>query len=216
MRRQTRPLAVMGAVAALVLGIAGCTATTDAPAGEPATTASAPATTLTAPPPDSVSDAVEAAAPPAGTDAAIAWEALMGPDGEYHAAASYAAVIDAFGDVEPYASIQAAEERHSEALIRQLERLGVEVPLNPYLGELAAPADLEAAALAWAEGEVANIEMYDRLLAETDDASLIRVLTNLRDASADVHLPAFEAAAANSGTLTAEQMSAFMPGRQSR
>lgn len=56
--------------------------------------------------------------------------------------------------------------------------------------------------------------MYDRLLTETSDSSLIRVLTNLRNASADSHLPAFEAAAANGGTLTAEQMSQFHIGRQ--
>lgn len=137
----------------------------------------------------------------------------MGPDGEFAASASYLAVIEKFGEVEPYVSIQAAEERHSDALVRQLTRLGVETPENPYIGKIAAPDNLEAAAMAWAEGEVANIEMYDRLLAQTDDASLIRVLTNLRNASADSHLPAFEAAAANGGTLTPEQMASYQLGR---
>ena len=46
----------------------------------------------------------------------------MGPDGEYAAAASYTAVLDAFGQVEPYATIQAAEQRHIDALTRQLQR----------------------------------------------------------------------------------------------
>jgi len=106
----------------------------------------------------------------------IVLEALMGPDGEYAAAASYLAVLE-------------------------LERLGVEVPENPYLGQIAAPEDLESAARAWAEGEVANVELYDALLAQTDDAQLSKVLNNLRSASLDSHLPAFEAAAANGGTL---------------
>jgi hypothetical protein len=127
--------------------------------------------------------------------------ALMGPEGEYAAAASYLAVLDAYGDVEPYATIYSAELRHADALIRQLERLGVEVPENPYLGQIQAPADLETAALAWAEGEVLNIELYDYLLTMTDDAQLTKVLNNLRSASLDSHLPAFEAAADNGGTL---------------
>lgn len=145
--------------------------------------------------------------PEAGTDAAVAWEALMGPDGEYAAAASYSAVIDSFGQVQPYVDIKAAEERHIDALIRQLNRLGVQAPPNPYLGKLAAPADLGSAAQAWATGEVLNVEMYDQLLTQTSDASLVRVLENLRRASQESHLPLFELAAANGGTLTPEQMS---------
>jgi hypothetical protein len=144
--------------------------------------------------------------PDAGTDAGIAWFALMSSDGEYAAAASYQAVIDAFGPVEPYVTIKEGEERHIEALIRQLERLGVEAPSNPYLGIIEAPADLETAARAWAEGEILNVKMYDELLAQTDNTNLVRVLTNLRRASLESHLPLFEAAAENGGVLTLEQM----------
>lgn len=127
--------------------------------------------------------------------------ALMGPDGEYAAAASYLAVLEEYGQVEPYATIYEAELRHADALIRQLERLGAEVPENPYLGQIAAPADLQSAAEAWAEGEVLNVELYDYLLTMTEDEQLIKVLNNLRSASLDSHLPAFEAAAENGGTL---------------
>ncbi len=131
----------------------------------------------------------------------------MGPDGEYAAAASYAAVIDAFGEVEPYVTIKAAEERHAQALTRQLDRAGVQVPPNPFLGNLAAPADLASAAGAWADGEVANVAMYDRLLSQSaSDPQLTRVLTNLRRASLEQHLPLFRAAADNGGTLTPDQM----------
>jgi hypothetical protein len=130
----------------------------------------------------------------------------MSSDGEYAAAASYQAVIDAFGPVEPYVTIKEGEERHIDALIRQLERLGVEAPSNPYLGIIEAPADLETAARAWAEGEILNVEMYDELLAQTGNTNLVRVLTNLRRASLESHLPLFEAAAENGGVLTLEQM----------
>ena len=135
------------------------------------------------------------------TSEEIVLAALMGPDGEYAAAASYLAVLEEYGDVEPYATIYEAELRHANALIRQLERLGAEVPVNPYEGNIEAPADLETAALAWAEGEILNIELYDYLLTQTDDSQLTRVLNNLRSASLDSHLPAFEEAAANGGTL---------------
>lgn len=146
------------------------------------------------------STSVATAAEPMSSEEIIL-AALMGPDGEYAAAASYLAVLEEFGDVEPYATIYEAELRHANALIRQLERLGVEVPENPYEGNIEAPADLETAALAWAEGEILNIELYDYLLTQTDDSQLTRVLNNLRSASLDSHLPAFEEAAANGGTL---------------
>jgi hypothetical protein len=135
------------------------------------------------------------------SDEEIILSALMGPDGEYAALASYQAVLDEYGQVEPYATILAAESRHADALIRQLERLGVEVPENPYLGQIEAPADLQTAAEAWAEGEILNVELYDYLLTQTDDSQLTKVLNNLRSASLDSHLPAFQEAAENGGTL---------------
>ncbi len=134
----------------------------------------------------------------------------MAPDGEYASVAAYAAVIEKFGPVEPYLSIKQAEERHITALTRQLQRLGVTVPANPWLGAIPAPADLASAARAWAEGEVANVALYDRLLAAvTGDTALTRVFTNLRRASLEAHLPLFEAAADNGGTLTRDQMTAL-------
>ena len=203
-------LGTMATVAALT--IAGCSSTvTDqesAVSEDPSvvtetSTATPEETEVTAEPTDEASqveaeDSVEAASM---TDVEIVLAALMGPEGEYAAAASYLAVLDEYGQVEPYATIYEAELRHADALIRQLERLGVEVPENPYLGEIAAPADLQTAAEAWAEGEVLNVELYDYLLGMTDDAQLTKVLENLRAASLDSHLPAFEAAAENGGTL---------------
>jgi len=140
------------------------------------------------------------------TDTEIIMAALMGPDGEYAAAASYQAVLNEYGMVEPYATIYQAELRHIDALIRQLEKAGVDVPANPYTGKIKAPGDLTTAAEAWAEGEILNVELYDDLIARTTNENLLKVLGNLRSASLDSHLPAFELAAENGGTLTAEQM----------
>jgi hypothetical protein len=143
------------------------------------------------------------------TDTEIVLAALMGPEGEYAAAASYEAVLDKYGQVEPYATIYQAELRHIDALIRQLQKLGEPVPSNPYTGKITAPKDLTTAAEAWAEGEILNVELYDDLIAKTDNANLLRVLNNLRRASLESHLPAFELAAENGGTLTPDQMSRY-------
>ena len=145
-------------------------------------------------------------APAAGSNVDLVMQALTGPEGEYAAVAAYAAVIERFGPVEPYVSIKAAEERHVQALARQLERAGVVAPPNPYLGAIPAPDDLALAAQAWADGEVANVAMYDGLLSQTSDPTLTRVLSNLRRASLDQHLPMFQDAAANGGSLTPDQM----------
>jgi hypothetical protein len=133
----------------------------------------------------------------------------MDEEGEYAAYAMYSAVIDKYGLVEPYVTIREAEGRHIQALIRQLSRFGIEVPENPYLGNVLAPDDLKTAAEAWAVGEIANVELYDELLAQTTDSNLIRVFNNLRASSNDQHLPLFTAAAENDGVLSTTQMQDF-------
>ncbi|GAA3172984.1 hypothetical protein GCM10010531_28150 [Blastococcus jejuensis] len=201
-----------GVAALAVALLAGCSGTSpdDGDAVGTATATSSSAAGEETPEPSDGSGVPSAEVPAevsAVPGATAAWSALMGPDGEYAAYAAYTAVIDEFGQVEPYVSIREAEARHAEALIRQLDRLGVEVPENPYLGQIAAPAALQTAAAAWADGEVANVALYDELLAQvTDDAALTRVFTNLRRASEEMHLPAFSAAADNGGVLTSEQM----------
>lgn len=192
-------------VAAGVLGVGACSSSPGSPSGDTSpAVGSSPASSGSAGP---TAPAVASPSPPVDPTARAAWDALMGPDGEYAAAASYQAVIDRYGPVEPYISIKAGEERHIEALVRQLGRFDTTAPANPYLGKIAAPTDLTSAAKAWADGEVANVAMYDELLiAAKNDPGLTRVFTNLRRASQEMHLPAFKAAADNGGQLTADQM----------
>jgi len=134
-------------------------------------------------------------------------DALTGPEGEYAAYASYAAVLETYGDVEPYATIAAAELRHIEALQRLLDKYSIDYPeINSYLGTIEAPADLQSAAEAWDEGEVANVALYEELLAAVAEYSdITQVFLNLQAASQDAHLPAFEAAAESGGVLTSVQ-----------
>jgi hypothetical protein len=145
--------------------------------------------------------AVSAATLPADVQEALL-ETLTGPEGEYAAYASYAAVIEKYGDVEPYLHIMEAEGRHITALQRQLDKYGIAYPAeNSYIGQIEAPESLLEAAQAWAEGEIANVEMYEQLLSVVEEyPDITRVFLNLQRASQEAHLPAFESAAQNGGT----------------
>lgn len=112
-------------------------------------------------------------------------------DDERKAEASYAAVIDKFGPVRPFSNIIEAEQRHASALERQLRRLGLTVPPNPWAGNVTAPATLEEACKSAVEGEIENIALYDRLIPTIDDPATRQVMENLQAASRERHLPAF-------------------------
>ena len=204
---RSRPMVLT--VLALSLMVGGCTSETELDTPPSMTDGSR----------TSGSAASESNEPPTGKVEGALWQALMSPDGEYASSASYAAVIARHGEVEPYVTIRAAEERHIAALTRQLQRLGVEVPDNPWTGQVEAPEELRQAAADWAEGEVANVALYDRLLDDvSSDRAAVRVFTNLRRASLEAHLPLFEGAAQGDGTLTAEKMVALghAPGTDGR
>ncbi|MGE3691487.1 MAG: DUF2202 domain-containing protein [Novosphingobium sp.] len=112
-------------------------------------------------------------------------------DDERKAEAAYDSVIERFGPVRPFINIVEAEARHSAAVERQMRRLGVPVPPNPWPGRVQAPASLKAACAAAIEGEIENIAMYDRLLENIADGDVRQTFLNLRSASHDNHLPAF-------------------------
>ncbi|GEM83993.1 ferritin-like domain-containing protein [Meiothermus hypogaeus] len=135
-------------------------------------------------------------------------EALTGPVGEYAAYATYDAVIQKYGAIEPYVSIRASEAQHIQALQRQLEKYGVPYPAaNPYLGKIALPSNLATIAEQEAQTEVDNVAMYDKLLVAVQNyPDLTRVFENLKRASLVAHLNFFKAAAQQGGSLTPVQM----------
>ena len=144
-------------------------------------------------------------------------EALAGPDGEYAAYAEYAAIIQKFGEVQPYASIIHSEECHIAALKRHFEMRGLAVPQDPYTGKTQAPATLKEAAEASVAAEERNVAMYDQLLAQAKGPpDLERVFTHLQWASREHHLPAFKAAVAKGGQLEPGEFVCGMGGGQGR
>jgi len=113
-------------------------------------------------------------------------------DDEYNALSTYLSVMDTFGEVEPFLSISVSEQRHINALINQFNKYGISVPANPYAGMVTNFESLSQACQAGVDVENLNTGLYDRLFTMTERTDLIRVFTNLQNASLNSHLPEFE------------------------
>lgn len=114
-------------------------------------------------------------------------------DDERHARAFYRAVMDVHGVEPPFSRIIEAEARHEAALVAQLERLGAPVPDDRWADhEFDVPPTLAEACDAAIVAEVRNAEIYDALLPTIEDAEVRSVFENLRAASLERHLPAFQ------------------------
>lgn len=113
-------------------------------------------------------------------------------DDEHRAHATYRQVLADFGaDVAPFAHIVESESRHIDALLGLFARYSVEAPDNPWPGNVTRYASVADACRAGVDAEIANAELYDRLLASTDRPDVLAVYRNLQRASQQNHLPAF-------------------------
>jgi hypothetical protein len=113
-------------------------------------------------------------------------------DDEYRAWATYDQVIADFGEIGPFINIREAEARHIEALCGLFARYALSVPANPWPGRVERYPSVQAACEAGVAAEIANAEMYDRLLAQTQRTDILTVLRNLQEASQRRHLTAFQ------------------------
>lgn len=113
-------------------------------------------------------------------------------DDEYHSWTTYDQVISDFGEVRPFINIREAEARHMGALRTLFMRYGVPVPENTWVGRVDRYPDIHAACEAAVEAEIANGEMYERLLTQTTREDILTVLGNLQAASQQRHLRAFQ------------------------
>lgn len=119
-------------------------------------------------------------------------------DDEYHAWATYDQVTADFGEAPPFSNIREAEARHIKALCTLFARYGLPVPENPWPGRVARYASRQAACEAGVAAEIANGEMYERLLGATQRPDILTVLRNLQEASQQRHLAAFQRCAQGS------------------
>ncbi|MDA8255437.1 MAG: DUF2202 domain-containing protein [Betaproteobacteria bacterium] len=121
-------------------------------------------------------------------------------DDEYRAWATYDQVIADFGEAPPFSNIREAEARHIEALSTLFVRYGLPIPANPWPGKVMRYASLQEACEAGVAAEIANGEMYDRLLGATQRPDILTVLRTLQEASQQRHLAAFQRCAQRPAT----------------
>lgn len=117
---------------------------------------------------------------------------LMALDDEYKARATYLQVMQDFGEVRPFVNIARSEQRHIDALKPFFQKYGLDIPENPYVGNIPSYNSLKEACQAGVDAEVANVALYDQIYALTDDQDLIAVFNRLQWASDSKHLPAFK------------------------
>ena len=114
-------------------------------------------------------------------------------DDEFHAHEAYISVIEKFGAQTPFTNIVEAEQRHQKALIALFEAHEVPMIENRWVGAVQVPQSLEEAYVMGVNAEVANIQMYDTLLAYTGNYPDVQdVFYRLQAASYNNHLPAFQ------------------------
>jgi hypothetical protein len=106
----------------------------------------------------------------------------------------YRSVLEDFPGAAPFAMIAASEARHVEALQMLLTRRQ-QAPASSVWAPASFPpfSSVPAACAAGVEAETADAAFYDRYLGRADLPQDVRsVFTNLRAASLEHHLPAFE------------------------
>ncbi len=111
---------------------------------------------------------------------------------EYGAQNLYQGVIDQFGPQIPFSQIVRAETQHVNALQRQADKYGVEIPANPGLTSPTTFSDLAAACAAGVEAEKVDAALYDQLKPSTTHSDILNVYNNLQSASLNKHLPQFQ------------------------
>ncbi len=113
-------------------------------------------------------------------------------DDEYKAMATYEAAIAAFGPIRPFINIVESERRHADALLQLYETYDLEPKPNRWRGKVSVPGSVTEACETAVAAEVDNAAMYDRLLRAVDREDVRRVFLELRRASQENHLPAFQ------------------------
>jgi hypothetical protein len=115
---------------------------------------------------------------------------------EYRAEALYRSVLEDFGaTTQPFGAIAGAEATHVEALKRLIARREWAAPASLWeTGSFPTFDSLSAACAAGVQAEKDDAAFYDRYLVPRDDLpqDVVTVFTNLRAASLENHLPAFE------------------------
>ena len=115
---------------------------------------------------------------------------LVAIQDEYHAEATYAGVLEDFGPVVPFSNIIEAEERHSSAIAHLYAVRAWAVPTSDWtLNNVSRFESLQEACAVGVVAEIANIAVYDELLAAAGlPSDVAQVFASNRRASLERHL----------------------------
>jgi len=94
---------------------------------------------------------------------------------EYRSFVTYDQMLAGFGVAQPFSNIHEAEGRHIEALCVLFTRYGLPVPDNSWPVMVDRFASLQAACEASVVAEIANAEIYERLLRATERPDILGV-----------------------------------------
>lgn len=112
---------------------------------------------------------------------------------EYERFFTYNRVLIDFGDVAPFFNVHDAEWLHIGAAANLLVKRDLTLPASLWTNDnVDRFATVQAACSAALEEEIENVLMYDRLLLQSLPTDVERVFENLREASLEHHLPAFQ------------------------
>lgn len=112
---------------------------------------------------------------------------------EYMAYNTYNEIINEYGQVVPFSRIVNAEQKHAEALLRLADNYSVAIPENVGQTFDISYTNLVEACQVGVQVETMDAADLQKMISETENPNLIRVYTNLMNASLNKHLVAFEA-----------------------
>lgn len=116
---------------------------------------------------------------------------LLALNDEFLAWATYDQINKDLDNPRPFINIIKAEARHAENLKVLFEKYKIPVPDNKWIGETEKHVSVSGACKAGVDAEIANVELYDKLLKSTKREDILTVYKNLQRASNENHLPAF-------------------------
>jgi len=110
---------------------------------------------------------------------------------EYLAQATYAAIIEAYGEVKPFSKIILAEQTHIDLLLPLFETYGIEVPVNDAAQYVVLPDSISSALSTGVQAETLNIAMYDAFLSQVDLPADVQTVFEYLQSASENHLAAF-------------------------
>lgn len=110
---------------------------------------------------------------------------------EYLAQATYAAIIDTYGEIRPFTNIVNAEQTHIDMLLPLFETYGVAVPVNDASQYVVVPDSVSSALATGIEAEKANILLYQTFIEQGNLPSDVEAVFNYLISASEHHLNAF-------------------------